>query len=122
MQDALGQCPLCGGELIVTEYSCRACGSSLRGEFQRCDLCNLPQDLLHFVRVFLKCQGNIKEVEKALGLSYPTVKARLARINQILSLENFSEYVKTQDRLDLLREFKEGGISLDDLLRQIESD
>ena len=119
MQDALGGCPVCGGELIINEYGCSNCGITLRGSFKRCDLCNLPEDLLHFVQVFLKCQGNIKEVEKMLGLSYPTVKARLARINQILSLEDLTQYMETQDRLALLKDFKDGRMSLEELLKKL---
>jgi hypothetical protein len=119
MRETLGSCPICEGEMFVSEYTCTQCGVILKGSFKRCDLCNLPQDLLHFVRVFLKAEGNIKEVERVLGLSYPTVKSRLARINQALALEDFSQYLETQERLEVLRDFKEGKISLDDVLKKI---
>ena len=119
MQDALGTCPICGGELTVAEYTCTGCGASIRGSFRRCDLCNLPQELLHFVRIFLKAQGNIREVERILGLSYPTVKARLAKVNGFLALEDVSQYMERQDRLGILRDFKEGKISLDEALRRM---
>jgi hypothetical protein len=119
MREQIGACPLCGGEMFVAEYSCTDCGVTLKGHFKRCDLCNLPKELLHFVRVFLKSEGNIKEVERVLGLSYPTVKARLAKVNQTLSLGDFSEYMKTQERLELLEDFKEGKLSLEELLKRI---
>jgi hypothetical protein len=120
MNDTLGSCPVCGGDLIVSEYTCMECGVVLRGSFKRCDLCNLPKELLHFVRVFLKSEGNIKEVERVLGLSYPTVKSRLARVNQMLALEDFSQYLQTQERLEILRDFKNGKISLDEVLKRIQ--
>ena len=119
MREALGPCPVCGGELAVTEYSCADCGISLKGHFQRCDLCRLPKELLHFVRVFLKCEGNMKEAEKVLGLSYPTIKSRLSKINQYLSLEDFNRFMETQNRLEVLRSFREGKMSLDDVLERI---
>ena len=119
IRETLGLCPVCDGELIVSEYTCVKCGVVLKGSFKRCDLCNLPKDLLHFVRVFLKSEGNIKQVERVLGLSYPTVKSRLSKINQMLGLEDFSQYLETQERLELLRDFKEGKISLDDVLKRI---
>ncbi len=119
MRETLGSCPVCEGELIVSEYTCVECGVVLKGSFKRCDLCNLPKDLLHFVRVFLKSEGNIKQVERVLGLSYPTVKSRLSKINQMLALEDFSQYLETQERLEVLRDFKEGKISLDDVLKRI---
>jgi hypothetical protein len=117
MNESLGACPVCSSELIVSQYTCTGCGIELKGSFRRCDLCNLPNDLLHFVRVFLKSQGNIKEVERVLGLSYPTVKSRLARVNQALALGDFAQYMETQDRLGLLKRFKEGEIPLDDVLK-----
>lgn len=104
---------------MVSEYACTECHIVLKGNFKRCDLCNLPKDLMHFVRVFLKCEGNIKEVEKMLGLSYPTVKARLAKLNRFLALGDFNQYIETHDRLDLLKKFKDGKVSLDDVLKQI---
>ena len=119
MREMLGTCPVCEGEMIVSEYTCTECGVVLKGSFKRCDLCNLPKDLLHSVRVFLKSEGNIKEVERVLGLSYPTVKLRLSKINQMLALEDFSQYLETQERLEVLRDFKEGKISLDDVLKKI---
>ena len=104
---------------MVTEYTCTRCGVSLRGQFARCDICSLPKELLHFVRVFLGCEGNIKEVERVLGLSYPTVKSRLARVNQMLSLGEFSRYVESHERMDLLKRFRDGELSLEEVLKRL---
>ena len=117
--DAVGSCPFCGKELYVTEYSCGGCGVSIRGKFKRCDLCNLPTEMLHFVRTFLKCQGNIREVERNLGISYPTIKNRLASVNQMLQVGEFSRFVDRGSRLDLLNSFRDGRISIDEVLRNI---
>jgi len=119
MNESIGACPVCGGEMLVTEYGCTRCSVRLRGEFKRCDICSLPKDLLHFVRVFLGCGGNIKEAERVLGLSYPTVKSRLARVNQMLSLGEFSRYMETNERIELLRQFQEGRLSLDEVLKRL---
>lgn len=45
---------------------------------------NLNDDQLHFLSVFVHCEGKIKDVEKALGVSYPTVKSQLAQLNQAM--------------------------------------
>ena len=37
----------------------------------------LPKEHLDFLRLFVKTRGNLKEVERILGVSYPTVLARL---------------------------------------------
>ncbi|MDE0449455.1 MAG: DUF2089 family protein [Spirochaetaceae bacterium] len=85
VHDELAACPVCSDELLVQEYRCRGCGVVLRGLFRRCELCALPEELLHFVGVFLEVEGNFRSVERRLGISYPTVKARLASVNARLA-------------------------------------
>lgn len=116
---ALGACPVCGAPLRVAEYSCTGCGITVRGEFEQCEICSLSADLLHFVRVFLKAEGSLKEVERELGISYPTVKSRLARVNQILAVPAFSDMVEKQKRVQMLKEFSEGRLSKEDLLSSL---
>ncbi len=119
MKKQIGNCPVCSGNMIVSEYTCTECNTKIKGKFSRCELCNLPNELLHFVRIFLGCQGNIKEVERQLGLSYPTVKSRLLKINRMLDIGKFSKYVAAQNRLDLLKDFKEGKVSMNDVLNNL---
>ena len=85
LRDGLAACPVCADELLVQEYRCRGCGIVLRGAFRRCEVCALPEELLHFVGVFLEAEGNFRSVERRLGISYPTVKARLASVNARLA-------------------------------------
>ncbi|ACL19146.1 hypothetical protein DesLBE_2255 [Desulfitobacterium sp. LBE] len=81
------QCPICKHEMHVTKLFCTHCSTTLEGEFHTCKFCKLPDDQLLFVETFLKCRGNIKEVEKELGISYPTVRSRLDSVIQSLSNE-----------------------------------
>lgn len=37
----------------------------------------LSAEQLYFIETFIKCRGSIKEVEKEMGISYPTVRAKL---------------------------------------------
>jgi len=71
------QCPVCNGRLHVTHLKCGECSTELSGEFAPNEFARLAADKLDFLRVFLGCRGNLKEVEGALGISYPTVRARL---------------------------------------------
>lgn len=71
------QCPLCDGRLINTELTCVQCATRLQGVFPAPPLARLPAEHQSFVETFLLCRGVIRDVEKALGLSYPTVRARL---------------------------------------------
>jgi hypothetical protein len=47
---------------------------------------SLTPDELHFLRVFIYCEGRIRDMEAALGVSYPTVKGHLASIKEKLNL------------------------------------
>ena len=118
-QQALGACPVCSAPMRIAEYTCTGCGITVRGQFEQGDLSSLPADLLHFVRVFLRCEGNLKQVERELGISYPTVKSRLARVNQILAVPAFSDMVEKQKRVQLLKEFGEGRLSKEELLSNL---
>ncbi len=78
------QCPACGGPLVITECRCANCQLQLRGEFRPGLFSTLSDDQLAFVRVFLRARGNLSEVEKVLGISYPTIRNKLDEINKAL--------------------------------------
>ncbi len=71
------KCPLCSGPLEVTEASCLDCGVQMRGHFELAPYRNLNAEQLRFLETFLRCRGVIRDVEAALGISYPTVRGRL---------------------------------------------
>lgn len=79
------RCPGCGEPLIITECRCPTCQLTLRGEFSPGLFSTLTQDQLTFVREFLRVRGNLSELEKVLGVSYPTIRNKLDEIN--LSLD-----------------------------------
>jgi hypothetical protein len=72
-------CPVCGERLSVRELHCESCHTQIRGLFESpcAALSSLPAKDLEFVELFVRARGNIKEMEKALGLSYPTVRGIL---------------------------------------------
>ena len=72
-----GDCPVCGGVLQPVRLGCAGCGTQIIGEFDACEFCALDDADLHLLRLFLAARGNLKEVEKHLGVSYPTARARL---------------------------------------------
>lgn len=76
LHHAPADCPVCGDDLIVTRKGCPGCGTELAGEFASCPYCALDEADLDLLRVFLASRGNLREVEKHLGVSYPTARAR----------------------------------------------
>lgn len=71
------QCPVCGGDLLVTRLECSACGTEVNGTFALGNLARLREPHASLIDMFLRVRGNVKEMERELGLSYPTVRARL---------------------------------------------
>lgn len=101
---APGNCPVCGEKLSITKLGCPKCHTSLEGDFEPCEFCRLPAEDLEFAKVFIKCRGNIKDVEKELGISYPTVRGKLDSVIRNLG---FEVSVKEAARdVDLLKEAK----------------
>lgn len=47
------------------------------GAFRPGRLINLPEPHASLLELFLRVRGNAKDMERELGLSYPTVRARL---------------------------------------------
>jgi len=71
------KCPVCGSGLVITTLTCENCGSQISGSFSPCRYCSLSDKHRLFLETFLKCRGSIKEVERTLSISYPTVKGLL---------------------------------------------
>ncbi len=84
---APGKCPVCGEKLSIIKLSCPKCTTAIEGDFQPCEFCRLPEEDLEFAKVFIRCRGNIKDVEKELGISYPTVRGKLDSVIKGLGYE-----------------------------------
>ena len=69
-------CPSCQSLLQPKVLACPACDIKVEGPFQLNEFATLAQEDLHFLRIFVRCEGRIRDMESALGLSYPTVSAR----------------------------------------------
>ena len=73
-------CPVCGERLAVTRLECRACQTSIDGQFDPGRLGRLTTDQLAFVETFVRCEGKLNRMERELGLSYPTLRSRLIEL------------------------------------------
>jgi hypothetical protein len=84
--DAIATCPICGGELAVTRLHCRSCATTLEGDFNVGRFARLSREQFALLESFLRSKGNLKEMERELGLSYPTVRARVEALLRALGL------------------------------------
>ncbi len=123
MADIIGACPVCGGELRVARLRCINCDSELSGSFTMSRLSRLKPEQWRFVEVFLKNEGTIKDVEAELGISYPTVRARLRDVIRGLGFDvrgdarDESAPADADRRKDVLDSLARKEISVDDAAR-----
>ena len=83
-RDVISTCPVCEGELAITRLHCRSCGTSLEGEFGVGRYGRLSREQLSLLESFLRSRGNLKEMERELGISYPTVRGRVEALVRAL--------------------------------------
>jgi hypothetical protein len=79
-------CPVCSSRLEITQLGCSTCGTGLSGHFVPCDFCGLDDADLQTLRVFLASRGNMRDLERHLGVSYPTARARFDDLLRKLGL------------------------------------
>ena len=109
-------CPVCGGRLALTRLSCRECGTELSGAFETCEFCSLGREDREVLRVFLGSRGNMKDLERHLGVSYPTARARF---DSLLLKLGLAEKSVTDPRLAALEQLSRGEIDVDEAERRL---
>ena len=82
--DVIATCPVCSGELAVTRLHCRSCGTTLEGEFSVGRFGRLTREQLGLLESFLRSRGNLRDMERELGISYPTVRSRVEALVRAL--------------------------------------
>lgn len=87
MKKVISRCPVCNHELIVARLRCDSCDTVIENNFKLNKFDYLSDEELYFTEVFIRCRGNIKEVEKELSISYPTVRSRLDGVIKKLGYE-----------------------------------
>ena len=120
-REVLGKCPVCGDELFVSKLSCHNCHTHIEGDFSLCKFCKLSDEQKNFIEIFIKSRGNIKEIEKEMGISYPTVRGKLE--NVIESLGYSPKYdEKKIDKKEILRKLDIGEITSDEALKMLQGE
>ncbi|HEY8772149.1 MAG TPA: DUF2089 domain-containing protein [Candidatus Limnocylindria bacterium] len=92
-RDVISTCPVCEGELAITRLHCRSCGTALEGEFGVGRFGRLSREQLSLLESFLRSRGNLKDLERELGISYPTVRGRIEALLRALGLADGDEPV-----------------------------
>src|SRR3954462_1790286 len=84
--DVISTCPVCSSELSVTRLHCGSCGTTLEGEFSVGRFGRLGREQLALLESFLRARGNLRDMERELGISYPTVRGRVEALVRAVRL------------------------------------
>lgn len=124
MRKLIEQCPACGGEMIVTQQSCTRCETVVLGRFKSDIFSRLSAESLNFIIVFVKNRGNIKEMERELGLSYWTIRNRLNEVIAELGFETEAEDAaatqSANQRQEILARLERGELQVEDATALLE--
>ena len=85
-RDVISTCPVCSSELSIARLQCRSCGTAIEGDFNVGRFGRLSREQLSLLESFLRSRGNLKDLEREMKLSYPTVRARIDALVRSLGL------------------------------------
>ncbi|MDB0439071.1 hypothetical protein C4R89_05875 [Clostridioides difficile] len=119
MYQVISRCPVCGRKLKVVKLQCENCDTVIENDFCLSAFDYLSVDDLFFAETFLKCRGNIKEVEKELKISYPTVRSRLDDIIQKLDGKSNVKSSSDSRKKEILDALEKGEITPAEALEQM---
>ncbi len=112
----ISRCPFCEGKLEISRLECGQCDTSIDTTLPIPAFFRLPVDMQEFVMIFLRCQGKIRDVEKVLGISYPTVIKRLDLVNVLLGNQT-----APSGRKDILEQLERGEITVQEATQLLKS-
>ena len=95
--DVISTCPVCASELAVTRLHCRSCGTTLEGDFSVGRFGRLNRDQVALLESFLRSRGNLRDMERELGISYPTVRSRVEALVRALGFGPRSDTDETEE-------------------------
>src|ERR1700736_5373687 len=110
-------CPVCNHRLATTRLTCPDCSTELSGAFTSCEFCVLTDEDRDVLRVFLSSRGNMKELERHLGVSYPTARSRFDAVLSRLGIE--APAPANPARVELMEKVASGEMSVDDALNEL---
>jgi hypothetical protein len=118
MYKLLSRCPVCSNKLKAIRLRCNRCNTVIDNEFELSKFDYLNTEQLYFIETFIRCRGSIKEVERELGISYPTVRAKLDEVIENLGYSAKETKVK-QESKDILDALEKGNISVDEAISKL---
>jgi hypothetical protein len=122
MNPILTTCPVCEERLSITRLHCRNCDTTIEGHFDFGRLGRLNAEQLNFLETFIRCEGKLNRMEPEMGMSYPTLRARLHEIIQTMGFTVGTDIGRMSDeeRHRILDELASGKLSSEEAMQMLE--
>ena len=117
--DVISTCPVCSSELAVTRLHCSSCGTTLEGDFSVGRFGRLSREQLALLESFLRSRGNLREMERELGISYPTVRSRVEALVRALGFGPRTEPDDTDEPSEATQPTTMTGRSREEILESL---
>ena len=114
-------CPVSGEALEVTRLESQQSGVVIEGRFQPNEFALLENEHLEFMRLYIKVRGNLKDVERILGVSYPTVRVKFENMLKALGYEADVPKDVQVSRTDILKALETGEINAVEATKQLKA-
>ena len=124
MNQMLTTCPVCNERLSVTRFHCRNCDTTIEGHFDIGRFGRLSAEQIDFLEVFVRCEGKLSRMEPELGMSYPTLRARLTEIIHSLGFPIGPEtkLISDEERHKILDDLASGNLTSEEAMQLLEVD
>ena len=125
MRPVIGTCPVCGEALTVTRLHCRSCDTTIEGQFALGAFERLTPEQLAFMATFIKCDGKLNRMESEMGLSYPTLRARLNELRRAMGFEIMQDEaapagVSDEERRQILDDLAAGRVTSEEAVKLLQ--
>jgi len=85
------KCPICETKLKSVKLACPTCKAEFPIETELSVFDYLSENDMLFLKTFLSCSGNLKDLQEKMNISYPTAKKKLDDIIQQLGLNEVNK-------------------------------
>ena len=124
MNQMLTTCPVCDERLAITRFHCRNCDTTIEGHFDIGRFGRLSAEQMEFLEIFVRCEGKLNRMEPELGMSYPTLRARLSEIIRSLGFPVGPEtkLISDEERHKILDDLASGKLTSEEAMQLLEVD
>ena len=94
---------------------CETCGLTPEGNLHLNEFSSLSPEDRHFLKVFVQSEGKVREMEAALGLSYPTIRTRITDLKNKIFIPRAAP--KKETVKDILEKLERNEIPFEEAMK-----